>query len=173
MGIVYPIIQQMMNMGIRIWFDDAIAPGSQWPDYIAQHIDECDAFIAFVSKNYLASDNCKDELEYSRDLNKDRLLIYLEEVKLPSGMAMRMNRLQAINWYTYVSQKDFNSILMECPFIGRNMTGGASADTSAPKDEAPGEDSCKDPEKVHREEQTETKKENGEKPSLWKKFFGR
>jgi hypothetical protein len=53
------------------------------------------------------------------------------------------------------------------------MTGGTGSDTSALKDEVPGEDFCKDPEKVQREEKTETKKENGVKPSLWKKLFGR
>ena len=43
----------------------------------------------------MKSDNCKDELNFARDLQKERLLVYLENVKLPLGMAMRLNRLQA------------------------------------------------------------------------------
>ncbi|MBE6568535.1 MAG: TIR domain-containing protein, partial [Ruminococcaceae bacterium] len=67
----------------------------------------CGYFIAFISPNYLDSENCKDELNYARDLNKKRLLVYLEDVALPAGMAMRMNRLQSIYKSRYANEADF------------------------------------------------------------------
>ncbi len=102
-----PIITRLVADGYRIWFDEGIDPGTEWDAFIAEHIERCGYFIAFISENYLASDNCRDELNYVRDLGKQRLLVYLSEVALPAGMQMRLGRLQAIHKYTYVNEDDF------------------------------------------------------------------
>lgn len=101
------IICKFSESGYNVWFDSGIVPGSEWDENIAQHIEKCGCFIAFMSENYLESNNCKDELNYARDLEKDRLVVYLEEVTLPSGLAMRINRLQSVFKYAYKSDKDF------------------------------------------------------------------
>ena len=95
---VCPIIERLRKEGFNVWYDDGIEPGSEWDENIADHITQCSYFIAFISEHYLKSQNCKDELNFSRDLDKERLLVYLEDVSLSSGMAMRMNRNQAIYW---------------------------------------------------------------------------
>ena len=95
---VCPIIERLRKEGFNVWYDDGIDPGSEWDENIADHITQCSYFIAFISEYYLKSQNCKDELNFSRDLDKERLLVYLEDVSLSSGMAMRMNRNQAIYW---------------------------------------------------------------------------
>jgi len=117
---VFDIIKKLVNDGHNIWYDEGIDPGTEWDENIATHIEGCDGFIAFVSENYVSSDNCKDELNFARDLEKDRLLIYLENVKLPAGMAMRLNRLQAIHSYTYSDRRDFFAKLKETPMLMRN-----------------------------------------------------
>ena len=71
----------------------------------ADHVAHCGCFLAFMSEDYLASENCKDELNYARDLNLPRLLIYLEDVMLTGGLAMRHNRLQALHYYKYLEMK--------------------------------------------------------------------
>ncbi|MBE6756752.1 MAG: toll/interleukin-1 receptor domain-containing protein [Ruminococcaceae bacterium] len=101
------IICKLSESGYNVWFDSGIVPGSEWDENIAQHIEKCGCFIAFMSENYLESNNCKDELNYARDLEKDRLVVYLEEVTLPSGLAMRINRLQSVFKYAYKSENDF------------------------------------------------------------------
>ncbi len=121
MDIVYSIINFLIAKGMRIWFDEGIDPGTEWDDNIAAHVQGCDSMIAFISANYLNSDNCRDELNYARDLKKDRLLIYLEQVELPAGMAMRMNRIQAINRYNYDRPEDFFNKLMRCQFLARSI----------------------------------------------------
>lgn len=98
---VVPILMKLQQEGYNFWYDEGIEPGSEWDEFIANKITNCSYFIAFVSNAYVQSKNCKDELNYARDLDKELLLIYLEEVNLPAGMAMRLNRIQAINWYLY------------------------------------------------------------------------
>ena len=70
---VFPIIAKLMENGYRVWYDAGIDPGTEWDENIAQHINDCGYFIAFMSTNYLGSNNCKDELNYARDLEKERL----------------------------------------------------------------------------------------------------
>lgn len=100
---VYEIIQRLYDSGYNVWYDGGIDPGTEWDQNIATHVKGCSYFIAFVSEGYISSENCKDELNYARDLDKERLLVYLEDVALPDGLAMRMNRMQAIWWNRYAS----------------------------------------------------------------------
>ncbi len=94
--LVWPIVQQMQNDGYRVWYDEGIDPGTEWDENIARHVADCDYFIAFLSKNYLASENCKDELNYGRDLGKHQLLVYLQPVRLPQGIALRIGRCESV-----------------------------------------------------------------------------
>lgn len=98
---VLTVLNRLRTEGFNVWFDGGIDPGTEWDENIATHVQGCSYFIAFVSQNYLDSSNCKDEINYARDLEKEQLLVYLEDVELPSGMAMRMNRLQAIFFNKY------------------------------------------------------------------------
>ena len=103
---VFPIIRQMQDDNYRVWYDEGVDPGTEWDDNIAGYINRCTVFIALLSENYIASKNCKDELSYSRELDKHQLLVYLEDVNLPEGLKMRLNRLQAIFWYRYKDNED-------------------------------------------------------------------
>ena len=127
---VFEVIRRMIDAGLRVWFDEGIDPGTEWDANIASHIVGCSSFVAFISQNYLYSDNCKDELNFARDLKKDRLLVYLEDVKLPLGMAMRLNRLQAIHQYTYAVQEEFYEKLLTVPqFYGCRCSSAGSSDS--------------------------------------------
>ena len=111
------LLKKLQESGYRFWYDDGIDPGTEWDEFIAKKIERCSYFIAFLSEEYLASENCRDELNYARDLQKDRLLVYLTDVKLTGGMAMRLNRLQAIHKYSYPSLADFLAKLEETPAL--------------------------------------------------------
>ena len=104
---VLSIISKMINQGYRVWYDEGIVPGTEWDKNIAEHIINCDYFIAFMSDNYLNSSNCKDELNYARDLEKNRFLVYLEKVNLPPEMQMRLSRIQNIHKYAYEDENMF------------------------------------------------------------------
>lgn len=101
------IVMHLQSAGFRVWYDEGIDPGSEWDESIAAQIEQCSYFVAILSSAFLDSPNCKDELNYARDLNKPRLLIYLENIRLPSGMHMRLSRLQAIYKHKYDDQALF------------------------------------------------------------------
>lgn len=104
---VFEVICELQKQGFRVWYDEGIDPASEWDENIAGHINKCSYFIAFLSPNYVSSQNCRDEVSYARDLSKERLLVYLEDTRLPAGMAMRLMRLQAIHKYKYKTSIEF------------------------------------------------------------------
>lgn len=110
---VWKIIARLQADGYRVWYDEGIDPGSEWDDNIATHIENCGCLMAFISNNYLNSENCRDELNYARDLGVGRLLVYIEDVALQGGMAMRMNRLQALYYCRYQIKELFYRRLYE------------------------------------------------------------
>lgn len=114
---VWPIIDHMDKDGYRIWYDDGIRPGTEWDDNVAEHIQKADYFVAFISEDYIKSDNCRDELNYARDLNKARVLIYIEKVELPGGLAMRLKRLQSVRKYKFESDEEFYEKLYQAENI--------------------------------------------------------
>ena len=114
---VYPIIKKLQEDGFRVWYDDGIDPGTEWDQSIADSIQKCRYFFAFLSRSYLQSENCKDEMNYARDLNPapKRLLLYLEDVSLNGGMELRQSRIQAIHCYKYQSLTQMYSRIYEAP----------------------------------------------------------
>ena len=108
---VLNILEKLDLRGFRFWIDDGIAPGMEADEIIAEHIENCDFFIAFLSKNYLDFPDTVDELNYSRDVNKDYLLIYLEDTKLPAGLDMRFMRSQNIKAYSMSGSEVYSQLL--------------------------------------------------------------
>ena len=121
---VFDIINNLQSAEYRVWYDEGIDPGTEWDENIAVHVEKCGYFIALISENYLASSNCKDELNYARELEKPCLLVYLEDVQLPGGMRMRLSRLQAIHKYKYVSEMAFMQKLFETKGLEVCCEGG-------------------------------------------------
>lgn len=111
------IMQIMSDAGILFWFDKGIDPGSEWDENIALHVENCGCMVALVSKNYLQSENCRDELKFARDQKKDILVVYIENCSLPSGIALRLNRRQAINMYMYDDMREFRKELISAKVL--------------------------------------------------------
>ena len=101
------IIRSLNRAGYRVWYDEGPIPGREWDENIARIIMGCGYFIALITREYLASSNCKDELNYARDKNKPILLIYLDEVALPAGMELRLGRLFAVHYNQYSTTEEF------------------------------------------------------------------
>ena len=79
------LIRGMNENGFRVWYDEGLVPGKEWDENIARTIMHCSYFVALMSKNYLESANCRDELNFARDKKLPLLLIYLENIELPAG----------------------------------------------------------------------------------------
>ena len=94
-----PIMQKLVDEGFRIWYDEGIAPGSEWTENIAEHLRRAEVVLAFGSKSYVSSKNCRQEIEFSISEEKNLLVIWLEETELSAGLKMRVSTIQNIKKY--------------------------------------------------------------------------
>lgn len=67
---VLPVISGLYDEKYRVWYDEGIAPGSEWPHYIAVHLENADTVVAFVSDASMASMNCENEIVRAKELGK-------------------------------------------------------------------------------------------------------
>ena len=106
--IVIPIISALQAKGFRVWYDSGIEPGTEWPEYIAEHLNDCTCFVAFMSNNAAASHNCRREINFAIELRKEPLVVYLEEdVKKTLGMRMQLHTVQAMYFTRHKSMASF------------------------------------------------------------------
>lgn len=75
---VLPTVNGLFDKKYRVWYDEGIAPGSEWPKNIADHLKDAGAFILFVSEQYLASPNCENEAVRAAESGKKIFLYSLD-----------------------------------------------------------------------------------------------
>ena len=97
--VVFREILKLHEAGYRVWFDEGIEPGNDWPQHIAQAVVNCSLFLIFTSPRSVASENCRNEVNLALNRKKKFLSIYLEETELPLGLELRMGDLQAVLKY--------------------------------------------------------------------------
>lgn len=104
---ILPIISALQERGFRVWYDAGIEAGTEWPEYIAEHLENCGVFLAFLSQAALESPNCRQEINFAVEERKEQLIVYLEDVRLTAGMRMRLGALQAMYRERHSSQDSF------------------------------------------------------------------
>ncbi len=119
-GMVYPVIEYLAKAGYRIWYDNGIHPGTEWPEVIADHLEGCTIFLPFISSRSLSSHNCKNEFNYAFMENKPALSVVLESVEMSNVMKMQMATVQGIlryeyeDWTSFIKRFDEADILDIC-----------------------------------------------------------
>lgn len=113
--VVMRAIALLQQSGFRVWYDEGIDPGSEWPDTIEKYLERSSYFIGFISANALDSNYCKCELHTAFNERKKMLIVYLENIKLESGLKMQLSSRQAIHWYKYESENAFFKKLLTAP----------------------------------------------------------
>lgn len=94
------IIKQMQKNKFNLWYDEGIEVGTEYSDYIAEHIEQCAVFMCLMDENYIESRYCRDEIDYA--INRkgiDILIVNTKEIRdfnMPAGLKMRTARYQAV-----------------------------------------------------------------------------
>ena len=123
-ALVLPIVRALQAANIDLWYDEGIEAGSEWPEYIAEKVMNCSKFVLFISNAYLASQNCKRELNFAISRKKDILSVHLEAVQLSPGMEMQLGTYQAIFRSRFTDDATFHKALSEEHFFDNCIPGG-------------------------------------------------
>lgn len=75
---VFSYIERLYSLKYRVWYDEGIAPGSEWPKNIEDHLKGCGCVLVFVSENSLASVNCENEVKSALEEGKEIIEVSLD-----------------------------------------------------------------------------------------------
>lgn len=75
---VLPVTLKLRSGGYRVWYDEGIAAGTDWPLSVQQHLASCGAVLFFLSEHSLTSDNCFSEIKTAGDTGKRIVCVPLD-----------------------------------------------------------------------------------------------
>lgn len=104
---VVPILEHMLNAGFRLWYDQGIQAGTEWPAYIEDHLTRCSRLVVFMTNATVESVNCRNEINLASMLKKEILVVYLEETTLAYGLNLQLNSKQSLFRYRHTSDETF------------------------------------------------------------------
>ena len=77
---VIDTIRLVHDRRYRLWYDEGIPAGSDWPRNIAVHMRDCRMVLFFLSRTALESPNCLSEMTTAARQGKPVLLMKLEDI---------------------------------------------------------------------------------------------
>ena len=117
-NMVLPLIRGLHDRGVRVWYDGGVEVGNEWPDYIAEHMEKSYCVLAFVSRNFGDSNNCRQEINFAIDEGKDPVVIYLEPRNLlKAGLRMRLGAMHALYFERYPTINDLLDVLVRAEIV--------------------------------------------------------
>lgn len=93
---VFPELASLHSNRFRIWYDEGIDPGNEWPDNIAKALKRAAYFVVFITPEAVRSRNVRNEINFALNCDKPFLAVHLVDTPLPGGLELRMGSLQAI-----------------------------------------------------------------------------
>ncbi len=106
MKTVFDIIKKLYNKRYRIWYDEGIEPGNEWPEIVGKAIVNCTQFLVLMSPHAAVSRNVRNEINLAFTENKNILVVFLKKTSLTEGMKLQIGTVQFINKHE-LSQKEF------------------------------------------------------------------
>lgn len=86
----------LQGMGVNLWYDDGITPGTAWREEIAQSLAKAGTMLFFVTRNSVHSRHCLQETNFAHTKGVRILAIHLEPVELPLGLELNLGDQQAV-----------------------------------------------------------------------------
>ncbi len=126
---VLPYIDVLKEHGFRVWYDAGIEAGTEWPEYIEEHIKKATAILVFMTPNTVASRNCRNEINFALDLEKDILIVYLEDTELLKGMRLQLNSTQSLFRKNHQTNETFVQELINARLLQACRKGGETVNT--------------------------------------------
>lgn len=86
---VQALAKELLNIGIDIWIDNNIEPGSLWDQRIEQALEECDKMLVVLSPDAVKSENVRDEWSYFLEKDKEVYPLLYKDCEIPFRLRRR------------------------------------------------------------------------------------
>lgn len=107
---VYRILNRLNREKFRVWFDDTMEIGKDFRDELRIKIENCSAFIIFISNASMKSKYCGMEIITAFKNNKRIYPIYVEDnVEIPPALSMMLENLQHVKGVSTENEEKYVS----------------------------------------------------------------
>jgi hypothetical protein len=106
MKTVFKVLKALNRSRYRIWYDEGIEPGNEWPEVVGKSVIKCSQFLVFMSPSASASRNVRNEINLAFNENKDIIVVFLDETRLSEGLRLQIGSVQYINKFE-TTEKEF------------------------------------------------------------------
>lgn len=126
---VYPIITKLHEQKYRVWYDEGIEIGVNWPMVVAEKLLHSRIVLVFLSKHAAGSQNCMREINYAVSQRKTMIVIELDESGIPAGMELQLETVPRIR--VLDAEQAVSELLAMLPdsLLGDGVTGYSAAAT--------------------------------------------
>jgi len=138
---VLRLISSLQLRGYRVWYDEGITPGSEWPEYIASHLDRAAMVMAVMTPNAMKSANCRREIHFALAKQKPFLSVELESTELSLGLEMQLMSLRSVVRSEYADWERFINSIAACPGLdccNKNWSGVSEPSGTKPSGKGSG-----------------------------------
>jgi hypothetical protein len=94
---VFPIIRGLADARFRVWYDEGIEPGNEWPEEVGRALTACQLFLVFMSPEAMESRNVRNEINMAAAENKAIMVVFLQPADLSEGMKLQIGTVQFLN----------------------------------------------------------------------------
>jgi TIR domain len=94
---VFAVIKKLADARFRVWYDEGIEPGNEWPEEVGKALTGCQLFLVFMSPYAMESRNVRNEINFASSENKAVMVVNLQPVELSEGMKLQIGTVQFIN----------------------------------------------------------------------------
>lgn len=88
---VFGVLRALHERRCRVWYDEGIEVGVNWPQAVAERLRDSDTVLVFLSKHALESQNCQREINFSVSQRKKLLVVRLDDCTPPPGLGMQLS----------------------------------------------------------------------------------
>jgi len=103
---VFTIIRRLNGGRFRIWYDEGIEPGVEWPEVVGRAIMRSSQFLVFMSPSAAGSRNVRNEINLAHSEGRTILVVFLRETRLSEGMKLQLGTVQHLNRFD-MTEKEF------------------------------------------------------------------
>jgi hypothetical protein len=107
---VFKVLKQVHKSRYRIWYDEGIEPGNEWPEIVGKAIIKSSQFLLFMSPHANSSRNVRNEVNLAFNENKNILVVFLKDTRMSHGMKLQIGTVQFINKYELTEKEFFEKL---------------------------------------------------------------
>jgi len=120
---VFDVIRCLHRQKYRVWYDQGIEIGADWPQVVAEKLLQSALVLIFISENALRSQNCRREIHYAVSQKKNMLVVFLDESALPADMAMQLSVVPQLRFSDSEATAAALTPYLDEGLIGDGVTG--------------------------------------------------